>query len=502
MNFLRRITSLVTKAEGEYRPGPWFLPVTGGWLPADVGNTWNWWQRGYDVVGGMSNSAIVEACISAYAQTVAMCPGSHWLTNERDGRDRQINSALSRILRKPNDYQSMSDFMLNLTRWLYMDGNAYALALRNDRYEIDSLHLMNSAQCNPQLAENGDIFYSLGGNDVISRRIDGPLVVPQRDVLHVRLHCTSRTPRPLKGETPLVAAMQDVAATNAMTEQQIQYYKNQARPSAVLSTDLVLDKDQVQFLRDRWNEQVKGIHSGGTPILTSGLKVQPWSTSAKDAELAEVMKLTEAHIAMAFRVPLAVLGIGGQTYSSTELLMQSWIASGLGFALNHIEESFGRLFNLYGMPDEYAEFDTSALLRSARKDRIEMLARGVQGGIFSPNEARKEEDMEAVSFGDEPRVQQQVVPLSAAAAIPGAGGPMGGGAPGELPPAPGPGAPPSAAAAGGPGGKGAGLDLGQPAEDDSLPEKQAPVPARKVEDVQREVKRLRDTAARIRRKLG
>jgi hypothetical protein len=102
--------------------------------------------------------------------------------------------------------------------------------------------------------------------------------------------------------------------------------------------------------------------------------------------------------------------------------MQSWVSQGLGFALNHIEDAFGLLFNLKGQPDEYVEFDTKALLRSAFRDRIEGLARAVQGGIFSPNEARASESMDEVEFGDEPRVQQQVVPLSAASAIPAAPG--------------------------------------------------------------------------------
>jgi hypothetical protein len=98
--------------------------------------------------------------------------------------------------------------------------------------------------------------------------------------------------------------------------------------------------------------------------------------------------------------------------------MQSWIASGLGFALNHIEESFGLLFRLKGQPDEYVEFDTAALLRSAMKDRIEALARGVQGGIYAPNEARHMEGLDSAKDGDEPRVQQQVVPLSQIEATP------------------------------------------------------------------------------------
>src|SRR5262245_55327829 len=306
------------------------------------------------VIGGTaSRSAVVEACLSAYSQTVAMCPGDHWRANDKGGRDRITTSALSRILRHPNDYQSISDFMLNATRSLYLEGNAYALALRNDRFEIAELHLMNPSLSRPQVATTGDVFYSLAGNAIIDYRIgQEPRLVPARDVLHIRLHTSRRYPYPLVGETPLTAAMADIMTGAAISQQQINFYLNQARPSAVLSTDLVLDKDQVQALRDRWNDQSKGLHQGGTPILTAGLKVQPWAATAKDAELADVMKFTEQHIALAFRVPLQILGLGGPTYASTELLMQSWIASGLGFALNHIEEAFGVLFQLRGQPDE------------------------------------------------------------------------------------------------------------------------------------------------------
>ena len=417
----RMFRPLLVKGEGEYRPGPYHLPITGGWLPP--GAPWNFWQSGIDPVGGTETSAMVEACLSAYAQTVAMCPGIHWRANEKKGRDRVTTSALSRILRYPNSYQSPSDFMLNLTRSTYAEGNGYALALRNDRFEIDELHLMDPRQSGPQVAVTGDVFYHLAGNDIIDRQISEPLIVPARDVLHVRLNATRRRhPFPLVGDTPIAAAMQDIMTGNAMTAQQIQFYLNQARPSAVLTTDLVLDKDQVQFIRDRWDEQSKGLKQGGTPILTAGLKPMILSTNSKDAELAEVMKMSDQKIALAFRVPLQILGIGGQAFSSTEAMMQWWIANGLGFALNHIEDAFGLLFALKGQPDEYVEFDTAALLRSAFRDRIEGLVRATQGGIFSPNEARNLESMDSVEFGDEPRVQQQVVPLSAAAAIPAAPG--------------------------------------------------------------------------------
>jgi HK97 family phage portal protein len=268
--------------------------------------------------------------------------------------------------------------------------------------------------------ETGDIFYALDGNPVIGQMIDYPVLVPSRDVLHIRLNTNSRDP--LRGESPIVAAARDIASSSAMAAQQLAFYLNQARPSTVLSTDMILDKDQVAALRDRWNEQSRGLASGGTPILTAGLKPLPLGQNAVDSQLAEVMKMNEQHIALAFRIPLQILGIGGAAFGTTELLMQSWLASSLGFCLNHIEEAFGKLFGLGGQPDDYLEFDTKALLRSAFKDQVDGYSKGVIGGIFEPDYARSQFGLPKVpgGFGEEPRVQQQVVPLSAAAAIPAA----------------------------------------------------------------------------------
>jgi hypothetical protein len=98
------------------------------------------------------------------------------------------------------------------------------------------------------------------------------------------------------------------------------------------------------------------------------------------------MKMSDQHVALAYRIPLQILGIGGGgPANTTEALMQSWLASSLGFCLNHLEEAIGNIFGLGGYPNDYLEFDTAALLRSAFKDRVEAFAQGVQGGIFEPD---------------------------------------------------------------------------------------------------------------------
>jgi hypothetical protein len=85
--------------------------------------------------------------------------------------------------------------------------------------------------------------------------------------------------------------------------------------------------------------------------------------------------------------------------------------------INHIEVAFDQFVGLnansIGKGREYTEFDRKVLLRSAFREKIEGLARAVQTGIHSPDEARYELDLGAVpgGFGKMPRVQQQMVPL-------------------------------------------------------------------------------------------
>jgi phage portal protein BeeE len=425
-----------SKQEGAPREGPWVVHFPDGALPNEWGKHWNYWQMNYDPIRGNGGvSAVVEACVSAYAQTIAQCPGDHWRATGDGGRERVTNSALSRILRDPNDYQSRSDFILNLVRNLYIDGNSYHLATRNSRFEVDALHPFDPRQSQAIVGDDQQIFYELAGNNVLEAdavsaagydpmavslggyaHMNKKRIVPARDVLHVKLE--AERGNWLKGVPPLRHASDAIMAQRLIGQQLINFFGNMNRPPGVIETDLNFTKEQITELRARLNETWRGIDNldAGPPILTNGMKFKGVAMSAKDSEVAQALKLTQDEIFMVYGVPPAILGLADKgTFSSTEALMQFWLSRGLGYAINHIEVAFDQFFGLKGWPDEYVEFDTRALLRVAYKDRIEALARGVQGGIYAPDEARNTEELPAVpgGYGKEPRVQQQVVPLSA-----------------------------------------------------------------------------------------
>jgi hypothetical protein len=89
----------------------------------------------------------------------------------------------------------------------------------------------------------------------------------------------------------------------------------------------------------------------------------------------------------------------------------TWLRQGLGFYLDRLEKGFDQMFGLE-TGKEFCEFEINALLRPDFKTRIDGLAKAVQGGVFSPNEARAQEGLPRAEGGDEPRVQQQLVALS------------------------------------------------------------------------------------------
>jgi len=375
--------------------------------------TWpaNWWQMGRHP-GVAGEPAIRQACIDAYAQTIASMDLLLTRDTKKGGTDVVKVGAIPALLAKPNTYQTRSDFILNLIWNLFEWGNAYAVLERTGATVV-GMHLVSARHTVAYVdGPTRAIFYAIGGNPLVPEGIR--YLVPQRDMLHVRLHCPTH---PLVGVSPITAAALAMAANVAITTQQAAFFSHMARPSGVLSTEATLTRPQIDMLRGAWDAQSQGLNAGGVPILTNGLKWQPLGISSQDSEIAAAFNMTVEDVARAFRVPLPLVGSPvGATYNNVEQLIALWMSTGLGFVLEHIESALDATLDIAG--GSAIEFDTDALQRTDFKGRVEALTKGITGGLYSPNEARAREGLPSVEFGDEPRLQAQVVPLSRVDAAP------------------------------------------------------------------------------------
>jgi HK97 family phage portal protein len=384
--------------------GAYPLPITGGFIPASW--SWNWWQQGKAPIGNDS-CVTVQACTDAYAQTVATLLPNHYAMAADGTRTPVTTSALARILHKPNSYQTRTDFMVSLIKNLLLRGNGYAVGVRNGRNEFESLHIVPSGSTVPYIDdETKAIFYAIGTNPLLGQITS---LVPQRDVMHVRLY----TPRhPLIGISPIEYAAASIAANTAITNHQASFFNNMSRPSGILTTPDKLTRENMLQLREAWEAQAQKLESGGIPILSSGLTWEPMALSAIDAQLVEAFNLTTTDIARAYRTPLQIIQLHntGSTYNNVEQLYSQWLSGGLGFLIEHIEQNFSAFF---GLPaTEGTEFDTDSMLRTDFKGKVEGYSALVQKGVMTPNEARiRVGGLKPVDNGNECYMQQQMVPL-------------------------------------------------------------------------------------------
>lgn len=366
-----------------------------------------WFQKWTDGERKPINGAVAaaEGGIDAYAQSAALMSAYHYRMKDDGGKERIKTSALSRVLRNPNPYQTYSDFRVFLVRQLLATGNAYAVATRNDRNEVTALHPITFGSCAPIIEpETKEVFYSVRANELMAGEIT--FLIPARDVLHIKLYTPGH---PLIGVSPLTYAAMAMSANSALSAHMATFFNNMARPSFLLTTDAQLTRDQMLQLRTAWQEQSKQMASGGVPILSNGLKAEQLGLTSQDAQLVEAFKMTVEDIGRALRIPLPLMGIN-TTYASTEALMGFWLSTGLGFLINHIEVAFDKFFDLPA--DEFVEFDTESLLRVDFAARVEGLAKATMSGLMSPNEGRARLELPAVENGDMPTLQQQQIPLN------------------------------------------------------------------------------------------
>ncbi len=379
--------------------------------------TWpiNFFQRGWTPEGVSNGGSVVEACISAYAQTVAQLHGRHYKIADDGTKEYISTSNLARVLSKPNGYQTRSDFLLNLVYSLMTEGNAYWVGNTDGTEKPKEVFLLDPRQTRAhRMAETGDIFYSTSGEfaNMSDMTIAGRVMIPQRYIGHLRLH----TPiDPLVGVTPIRNAAASVSANESIVNHQASFFRNMSRPSGMLSSDMDLTADQMGQLRKAWEEHSKDLNSGGVPILGGGMKWQSMSLNSQDAQMVEAWRMTVEDISRVFRVPpMLINNMENSTFQNSETLMRFWLASGLGFLINHIELAFASFYRLDDR-NEGVELNQEVLLQSDTQAQMEALGVGVTKGLMAPNEGRLRLGLSPVEGGDMPLVQQQMIPVNLAA---------------------------------------------------------------------------------------
>lgn len=382
----------------------------------DLTSTWykpNWWQLGQDKPSSTValTSSAVYTCVSILAQEIARLRIIHFTNPDLKGEVEMYKSKLSLLLRKPNTYQTRSDFFLSMMYALLMNGNFYGLAVRSRSGTVKSITPLNPNSVQPFVVPGStEVYYSITALDIDPiENFDPTNFIPARNMLHIRLLTPTH---PLIGVTPLVACNISMAHGLSIQSEATRFFDNQAKPAGILRTPKPLNEKQAKRLREAWGTGTTGINTGKVPVLDNDLQFQQMSLSAADAQLIEQYAATKKDIAMVYRVPMYMIGEGDSQFKTAEASQRDFVTRTLGFYIEHIEASLENFFDFDGRTKSI-EFDVEGgIMRPEYNARIEGLAKGVQGGIFTPDEARASEGKKSIEGGDKVYMQRQMVPLN------------------------------------------------------------------------------------------
>lgn len=372
----------------------------------------DWFQTGVTIrpVNPMENP-VLWGCIDLKSSDIARLPIRHWKALPGGGFTKDPNSRILKVLAKPNPFQTRQDYLRYLGISLFIEGNAYSLVGYNGRMEIERLTPINPHMVLPRVAEDGSVFYQISLDRLEAGSVGTKvtsILVPDFMIFHHREICLRH---PLIGVSPLMAAAASTNLGLQIIKSQDNIFRNQAKPSGVLMSPNTLSKDVVERLKESWQSYFQGENAGKTAVLEEGLKFDALSMKAVDAEVVKQLEMSNLDIARSFRVPMSMLGhVERQAFKNTEVMVRQYLSTTLAAHLSNLEERLSLLFGL-DPAKEFLRFDLTFLLQAEIDVRMEALARAVQGGIYSVNDAREIEGLPPVEGGDKVRLQSQMVPI-------------------------------------------------------------------------------------------
>lgn len=386
---------------------------SGGWWPIIREPFAGAWQRNQEATAeDMLAFHAVFACITLIASDTAKL-GLKLHRKDSNGVWAPAGGGLSDLLRRPNSYQTRSQFLECWSISKSARGNTYVLKERDAAGNVARLHVLHPDRVTPLVSDSGDVYYQLNTDKLAGlQESEDRVVVPASEIIHDRYNCLYH---PLVGLSPLYAAATAVIQGRNIQNNSASFFGNNSNPGGILTAPGSISDETAARMKSHWEANYSGASNAGkVAVLGDGLKYEPMAVTATDAQLIEQLRWTAEVVCSVYHVPPYKIGVGAMpSYNNIQALNGEYYSQCLQRLLTDIQ----RLLNdgLEVGENEGFRFDLESLLMMDSQTQMNVLKEGVGSGIFEPNHARRKFNLPPVEGGDTPYLQQQNYSLEALA---------------------------------------------------------------------------------------
>jgi HK97 family phage portal protein len=404
----------ITRARSLTVPGA-PVPGTGGWLSVVREPFTGAWQQNQEIAVPTALSyPPVYTCTTRIAQDVGKLP-LYLVERDAAGFWHETTSpAFSPVLRKPNRYQTIQKF---LEQWMVSKltfGNTYVLKQRDERGVVVALYVLDPQKVKPLVTPDGAVYYELSTTELAG--VEGTVTVPAREIIHDLMVPLFH---PLVGVSPIYACAIVASQGLKIIENSTNFFANGSSPGGVLTHPGELNHTQAAAVEEKWAAKYSGPNNGRVAVIWGGLKYEPMTVNAVDAQLIEQLKMTTEQVCEVYHIPAALIDSSHQPpYANSDPLVQQYYSQCLQCLIIALELALDHGLGLVDVPDKTygTEFGIDGLIWMDTATKTKAATDAVVGGVLSPNESRaKYFGLGAVPGGDTPYLQQQMYSMAALA---------------------------------------------------------------------------------------
>ena len=344
----------------------------------------------------------LSAVVNFLSNSIAQLPLKVYKRTEENHRERDRVSPAALLLWKPNGDQTEYEFIRALAVEYFVFGCVYVWILP----DADSQSGYQARIIPTDWVTSTEKSTNYGPDKItVTANSGSQIEIPRAEFVRF---CTYSPGNPAGYVSPISALRQTL-------EEQIQagrFRKELWRSSGRLNAQIIRPKDVQPWgeeAKKRWIEAFReawgpgGSKAGAIPLLEDGMEIKPFTTSFKEQQWAESIKLSREAVAAAYGInPSLVWHSDTQTYASSKDNARALYAECLGPVLQMLQQRINSfLLPMIGAdPTTYVEFDLTEKLKGSFEERASILQASVGGPWLTRNEARADNNLPPIEGGD------------------------------------------------------------------------------------------------------
>jgi HK97 family phage portal protein len=363
----------------------------------------------------------VYAAVSLVADAVGSLPLKVFRSVNGGKEEAPDHPVFSLLHDLPNPEITAVEMRSALQGHLMLRGNGYCEIQRDTSNRPVALWPLNPSQMTVtrDAQRNLVYLYRLPDGQDAKWTWRNPRTMPA-PILHVRGFGSDA----YYGYAPLTLHRETLGLANAAREYGARFFSNGARPSGVLKAPGELSDEARARLKAAWDATTRGLSNAHrVAVLEQGIEWQQVGINPEDAQMVTTLNLTDAQVAMIFRVPPHMIGqVERSTSWGTGIEQQqtAFLQYSLMPWLVRWEQALARdLLSVKGFATHSIRFVVQGMLRGDMASRSAFYQSMLDRGVFSINEVRALEDRNSIgALGDQRYLMGNLMPLGETPVVP------------------------------------------------------------------------------------